>query len=260
LIVRCGYLHSHFVRESTTDQKKIESAVQLEKKAFTSADLCTVTSQWQKDLVVENYNIDRQKVKVIPNYVITNIFKPDLSSTKKFDLVYVGRSHKQKNLENLFKAVNYLRKKNKRLSLLLIGDSYKNKKLREMTVLYNLNVTFKDNIPNFKLPLFLNKSRIFILPSKYEGHPKSLIEAMSCGLPCIGSNVVGIKEDIAHTENGYLCGTDYTSIADALDSVTSDKSLSKKMGEKAREYVLNNYSLDKILNKELEAIREVIEK
>ncbi len=260
LITRCGYLHSYFVRESTTDKKKIETAVRLERKAFTSADLSIVTSEWQRDNVVENYNIDRKKIKVIPNYVVTDIFKPYADFEKEFDLIYVGRSSKQKNLENLFKALHYLKKKNKNVSLLMIGGSFRDRKLREIAAQYGLNITFRDNVPNFRLPMFFNRARAFILPSKYEGHPKALIEAMNCGLPCIGSNVTGIKGDIKHMETGYLCNTDYESIAEAINAVLSDGSLRQHMGKNAREYILRNYSLDKILKKELEVIREVIEK
>jgi glycosyltransferase involved in cell wall biosynthesis len=260
LITRCGYLHSYFVRESTADNKKIEAAVQLERNAFKSADLGIVTSKWQKDIVVQNYNIDREKIKVVPNYVVTDIFKPNLVLSKEFDLIYVGRSGEQKNLDNLFKALHCLKRKNKNLSLMMIGGSCRDRKLRELAVQYDINVTFRDNVPNFKLPIFLNKARVFILPSKYEGHPKSLIEAMCCGLPCIGSDAVGIKEDIKHMETGYLCNTNYESIAEAIDSVLSDESLRVYMGKNAREYVLRNYSLDKILKKELAVIREVIGK
>jgi len=260
LITRCGYLHSYFVRESTTDKKKIETAVRLERKAFTSADLSIVTSEWQRDNVVENYNIDRKKIKVIPNYVVTDIFKPYADFEKEFDLIYVGRSSKQKNLENLFKALHYLKKKNKNVSLLMIGGSFRDRKLREIAAQYGLNITFRDNVPNFRLPMFFNRARAFILPSKYEGHPKALIEAMNCGLPCIGSNVTGIKGDIKHMETGYLCNTDYESIAEAINAVLSDGSLRQHMGKNAREYILRNYSLDKILKKELEVIKEVIEK
>lgn len=260
LITRCGYLHSYFVRESTTDKKKIETAVRLERNAFKSADLGVVTSNWQKDIVVENYNIAREKIKVIPNYVLTDIFKPNLFLSKEFDLIYVGRSNEQKNLNNLFEALYYLKRKNINLSLLMIGESYRDRKLRELAGKYSLNVTFRDNLPNFRLPLFLNRAKVFVLPSNYEGHPKSLIEAMSCGLPCIGSNVVGIKEDIRHMETGYLCNTDSESIAEAIDAVLPDESLRSYMGKNAREYILNNYSFDKISNKELAVIREVIEK
>ncbi len=257
LIVRCGYLHSYCTIKKTKDQKKIEKALQLESNAFFSADLGIVTAKWQKDIVVKNYKINPKKIRIIPNYVLTDIFKPYSGFEKEFDLIYIGRSDEGKNLRSLLKAINFLKKKNKNLSLILIGGSYRDKNLRELAVRYDLNVIFKDNIPNFKLPLFLNKSRIFILPSKYEGHPKSLIEAMGCGLPCIGCNVTGINEVIDHMETGYLCGVDYKSIADALDAVVFDETLQKKLGKNARDYILSNYSFDKIFKMEIEAIREV---
>lgn len=258
LITRCGYLHSYCTQKRTKDKKKIEEAIQMERRAFSSADLGIVTAKWQRALVIMNYNIDPEKIKIIPNYVITDIFKPYSNFKKEFDLIYIGRSSENKNLGSLFNALNFLKKKNKDLSLLLIGDSYRNKALRETAIQYNLNVTFKDNLPNFKLPLFLNKSTVFILPSLYEGHPKSLIEAMGCGLPCIGCNVTGINEVLDHMENGYLCNTDYKSIAEAIDSVLADKSLCRYIGKNAREHVLSKYSMDKIFNLELAAIREVL--
>jgi glycosyltransferase involved in cell wall biosynthesis len=257
LITRCGYLHSYCTEKRTKDKRKIEEAIQLEAKAFSSADLGIVTAKWQRDFVVENYNIDPEKVKIIPNYVLTDIFKPYSGFEKEFDLIYVGRSDEGKNLRSLLEALIFLKKKNKNLSLILIGGSYRDKNLRELAVQYKLNITFKDNVPNFKLPMFINRAKVFILPSKYEGHPKSLIEAMGCGLPCIGCDVTGINEVIDHMETGYLCGTNYKSIADALDVVVFDKPLQKELGKNAREYVLSNYSFDKIFKMEKEALREV---
>lgn len=260
LITRCGYLYSYFVKKKTTDKKEIEKAERLERNAFTLADLGIVTSKWQKEIIIQNYNIEREKIKVIPNYVVTDVFKPNPALSKDFDLIYVGRKDEQKNLENLFRALNHLKKKKKNVSLLMIGGNYGNKNLREMAAEYSLDVTFKYNIPNFKLPVFLNKARIFILPSKYEGHPKSLIEAMSCGLPCIGAKVTGIKEDIKHKETGYLCDLDYMSIAEAIVSVLKDESLRRYMGKNARAYILSKYSLDIVFDLESAAIKEVLDK
>ena len=112
-------------------------------------------------------------------------------------------------------------------------------------------------MPNFDLPALLNQARVFIQPSLYEGHPKTLLEAMSCGLPCIGSDVTGIKEDIEHGVTGYLCGTDSDAIAEAIDVVLSDASLREKLGHNARDYIADNYSLDRVLEMEMEVIREV---
>jgi glycosyltransferase involved in cell wall biosynthesis len=260
LIVRCGYLHSYFIKNQSRDQRAINDAIQLEGKAFSCADMGIVTSSWQRDIVIKQYNIEPAKIKVIPNYVITDVFKPHPEIQKKYDLIFVGRSGSQKNLSNLLKAIQYLRTKDKNISLLMVGGCCKNNEIKEIVNQYRVNVTFKGNISNFELPYVLNQAKVFILPSYYEGHPKTLLEAMSCGLPCVGTDVVGIKEDIQHMETGYLCKTDYKSIANAIETVLSDDLLQKKIGENARKYILKKYSIDKILKMELEVIREVVAK
>ena len=260
LIVRCGYLHSYFIKNQSKDQKAINEAIQLEKKAFSCADMGIVTSSWQRDIVIKQYNVEPAKIKVIPNYVITDVFMQHPEIQKKYDLIFVGRSGSQKNISNLLKTIQYLKTKNKNISLIMIGGCCDNNEIREIINQYRLNVTFKGNIPNFKLPYFFNQAKVFILPSYYEGHPKALLEAMSCELPCVGSDVVGIKEDIQHMKTGYLCKTDYKSIANAIETVLSDDLLQKKIGENAREYILKKYSTNKILKMELEVIQEVIAK
>ncbi|GAF74148.1 unnamed protein product, partial [marine sediment metagenome] len=191
LIIRCGFLHSFFTKKQTSDKNRIADAVTLERKAFTAADVVIVTSSWQRDIVINEYDLASDKIKVIPNYVITDVFRPKPEVRKKYDLVFVGRGDSQKNLTNLLEALNYLKSKEKFISLLMIGECSNNKKIREMAQEKCLEVTFRDNIPNFELPDILNQARVFILPSHYEGHPKALIEAMSCALPCIGTNVMG---------------------------------------------------------------------
>lgn len=260
LIARCGYLHSYFIKNQSKDQKTINEAIQLEKKAFSYADMGIVTSSWQRDIVIKQYNIEPKKIKIIPNYVLTDVFKPYPEEEKIYDFIFVGRGESQKNIGNLLKAVQYLKTKNKNVSLLMIGGCCKNNEIKEIVNQYRVNVTFKGNVSNFTLPHLLNQAKVFVLPSYYEGHPKTLLEAMSCGLPCVGSDVVGIKEDIQHMETGYLCKTDYKSIANAIETVLSDDLLQKKIGENAREYILKKYSIDKILKMELEVIQEVVAK
>jgi len=70
-------------------------------------------------------------------------------------------------------------------------------------------------------------------------------------LPCIGTNVEGIKEILKHKENGYLCETNANSIRKAIIEVSEDESLRRKIGQNARETILENFSLEKILEKEI---------
>lgn len=258
LIVRCGYLHSFFTKKLSKDEKEIDYAVQIEKKAFLSADAGIVTTQWQKDIVVDQYNVEQSKIKVIPNYVITDVFKPDSKTQKKYDLVFVGRGDGQKNIFNLLKAIQYLTTKKKNMSLLMVGKCCQNDEVKRIVEINNLNVTFKSNIPNLELPHSLNQAKVFILPSYYEGHPKVLLEAMSCELPCIGTKVSGIEEDLEHMKTGYLCATDYESIAHAIEEVISNDSLRRTIGKNAREYILRRYAVDIVSDMELDVIRTVM--
>ncbi|MFX0022554.1 MAG: glycosyltransferase family 4 protein [Candidatus Hermodarchaeota archaeon] len=259
LIVRCGYLYSYFMKKKVKNKQKVEKVLQLEKKAFESSDLGFVSSPWQQELIIKQYSIEpADKIKVIPNYVITDVFKPLPNIQKKFDLIFIGRGDKQKNIPNLLKALHYLKTKEQSVSLLMVGGCCFNTKIKEIIDQYHLDVILKGYIPNFRLPEVINQAKIFILPSYYEGHPKVLLEAMSCGVPCIGTNVTGIKHEIKHLNTGFLSKTDFRSIAESIDILLADKALRTKLGKNAREYISKNYSLDKILPLELKAIEEVI--
>ena len=268
LIVRCGFLRSYFVQQKieynhiseSHPQILLENVIKQENYAFVSADIGVVSTSWQRDIVLNQGNIPPNKIKVVPNYVVADIFKPNPQLSKKYDLIFVGRSDPQKNIQNLLEALHCLKKKKKEVSLVLVGSCCNDIKIKEKINTYGLTATFKENIPNFKLPDILNQSKIFILPSYYEGHPKALLEAMSCGLPCIGSDILGIQNDIHHMDNGYICQTDYLSIAEAIEHVLSDESIMKTLGENAREYILHNYSLDKIVDLELSILEELYSK
>jgi glycosyltransferase involved in cell wall biosynthesis len=74
---------------------------------------------------------------------------------------------------------------------------------------------------------------------------------MACGLPAIGTDVPGIRELIYHRETGYLCGTSSQEIREAIQEVLADKALQVKMGQSARQFVVENFSLERILEMEL---------
>jgi glycosyltransferase involved in cell wall biosynthesis len=255
LIARCGFLHGFFTRQQTDDPRRIADAEALEKTAFGQADMVVVTSGWQKQIVAGDYGIRLDKIKVIPNYVVTDTFKPDLAAAPSFDLVFAGRSHSQKNLPNLFEALRMLKARGKSYSLNMIGGCCNDPELVRLAE--GLDITFSGNKPTGELPGVLNGARAFVMPSHYEGHPKALLEAMSCGIACIGADVPGIREDIRHMDNGYLCRTTPESIAGAIETVCGSDEIRAKLGGNARRYIVDNYDIGRIVELELDAIREV---
>ncbi|MBN2288682.1 MAG: glycosyltransferase family 4 protein, partial [Candidatus Glassbacteria bacterium] len=257
LIVRCGYLHSSLTRKRAQEDKWVREAVSLERKAFAAADIGLVTTTWQRDMVVGDYGLNPGKIRVVPNYVLTDVFKPREGAQKKYDLAFVGRGESEKNLDSLFKALQFLNTGGKNVSLLLVGGCCQSDETRRQAKESGLDIHFQGNVPHLDLPNVLNQARIFVLPSHFEHHPKVLLEAMSCAMPVIGTRVAGIKEEIEHRKTGLLCETDYRSIAEAVDLLLADSDLQKTLGAKAREYVRKNYDIGRILDLELEIIKEL---
>ena len=257
LIVRCGFLHAWFTRSQTDDPQRIREAEALERTAFGAADRVVVTSAWQKDSVCEDYRLPRDKVRVIPNYVESEVFCPLRQIEEKYDLVFVGRDHEQKNLSGFIEALVRLKASGREVSVLMIGGCSSNAGSAGKSHREGLNIEWRPNQPGTELPGIINSARAFILPSHYEGHPKVLLEAMSCGRACIGTDVPGIREDLIHLRNGYLCGTAPESIAAAIQEVLSNEALRKEIGSRAREYILERYSLEQVFQMELELIHEL---
>jgi glycosyltransferase involved in cell wall biosynthesis len=224
-------------------KRKIVSWV--EKITYKTADRIILTSKRDKDFVVGRFKINSEKIKIIPNYIDTELFRPFSLEKEKNRIIFVGRLEAQKNLFNLIKALSGIPVK-----LVLIGRGFLKEKLEELAKEKKVDVKFINKIANKDLPQEYNKSKLFILPSFYEGCPKALLEAMSCGLPCIGSNVEGIKEIITHKENGYLCKTDSESIRKAIIEVLNNKGLQNRIGENARKTILENFSFENIVLRE----------
>ena len=110
---------------------------------------------------------------------------------------------------------------------------------------------------NDELPAIYAECDIFVLPSLYEGHPKALLEAMSCGMAVVGAEVPGIAEVIEDGETGALCGTDATSIRATLSGLARDSDRRARLGAGARRYIERTLSLDLTVDRELALLERV---
>ncbi len=102
----------------------------------------------------------------------------------------------------------------------------------------------------------LLKSKVFILISKHEGLPLSILEAMSAGLPVVASNVGGISEEIDGS-CGILVVNTKEDIARALITL-SDEIKQKQMGESARQKFEEKFTLDKFLEATKKVYQELV--
>lgn len=254
-IARCGYLYSDFTeRRCGADSQEADRARTLEKKVFSSADRVVVTTPSMREEVMRRHSIPPGRIHVIPNYVDTDLFRPREAHTDTTRRVcFVGRLDRQKNLKALIEAMEGLD-----AELFVVGSGRLRGDLEEEAKRRGVCVRFLGNVPHRRLPEIHNSSSLFILPSHYEGHPKALLEAMACGRPCIGTDVPGTRELIRDGETGLLCGTSADQIRSAIRHLLDDRALRASLGARAREFVVEGFSLPKVLDLELRLLEGLV--
>ena len=254
-LARCGYLLSQ-VQERThgKDSAEARSARQLEKEVFTAADRVSVTTKAMAESITDDYHITAGKLSIVPNYVEVDRFHSiPREPNERPRIGYVGRLAWEKNLLPLVDAVTGLD-----AELWLVGEGPLKDELEARAAGNKVEAHFVGRLSNVAVPEFLNSCDLFILPSLYEGHPKALLEAMACGLPVIGTRVPGIRELIADGDTGLLCEPDAGSIRQAVARALGDPALRAQLGQAARQYVEQNFALDRIVDLEMAILNELV--
>ncbi|MGB1249602.1 MAG: glycosyltransferase family 4 protein [Candidatus Promineifilaceae bacterium] len=253
LIARCGYMWSHFSAEQHTHKStQHNQALAVEKRLFTQANQIVVpTKEMADDIRARFPNVD-DAINIIPNYVDTEKFRP-ISTLKQYDIVFIGRLEAQKNVDALLSAIRKLN-----LSALIVGKGSLEKQLKQTFADLNQQITWRENVPHDELPLLLNQGRLFVLPSFYEGHPKTLLEAMACGLPVIGAQTPGIQNVLTHGKTGWLCRPNTTEIAQSIQVLLKDAALQTSLGNAARDEILASCALTRIVELESALLNQIV--
>ena len=99
------------------------------------------------------------------------------------------------------------------------------------------------------------------MPSRQEGFPNVLMEAMACELATVSSDTCGINELIIPGENGILVPADDPGrLADAMITLLQNPDQRASLGKKAREYVVRNLTFQQIAGQYFQLYNEVITK
>jgi len=249
LIFRSGYTWSRLKATQKISRFRSSFIKAVEKFACKNADLTIVTTKTQADYIAEQYSVSPGIIKVIPNYIDTDIFKPDMAAEKETDrLICVGRLSGEKNLFNLISAVGKCD-----VALDIYGAGPLEGELKAHAENISRQVSFKGSVPNSQIPELLNGYRYFILPSDAESMPKSLVEALACGLVCIGTDVTGINEIITDGFNGYLAtDTGIESIAEAIRKATAADN--SQIIADAVSNARDNFSIEAVVNSYIKLI------
>lgn len=196
--------------------------------------------------------------KIIPNGVDTSVFafhSPDLSDEQKqrernqHVIITTSRLVKKNGIDTLIRAMADARKKISAITCYIIGEGPERAALEKLVQELTLekNVSFLGSVAYDEIPFYLRRADIFVRLSRSEGMGNSFIEAMSVGVPVIGTPVGGIPDIITDSKTGLFCRVDDP--ADAAEKIImllKDDDLTAQLRANGRHLVEEKFSWDSI--------------
>jgi glycosyltransferase involved in cell wall biosynthesis len=254
-IIRGGYLLSRFVSNRPISTRMRFGLWRRELALFHQATRVFLPTPEDAQYAQRWYALPVGKVVVVPNFVDTDLFRPREDLACEPGLVcFVGRLAPQKNLPALIEAMAGL----KGSRLRLIGEGPQREELFRLAQTKNVPIEILGTVPQEDLPALLAECEAFVLPSLYEGLPKSLLEAMAAGVPVIATQVQGSASVIRHRETGWLCeDTSPESLRQGINTLLRESRLRAKIGRAARQYMIEHFSLDGVLAREVAVYKEL---
>lgn len=187
--------------------------------------------------VVSFYGLKPENVPVIYNGVDLSrcIPKESYAAGETWKLLHIGRFNEQKNHKGLLEAFRLFLGSYPRSELWLLGDG----ELRQETENYARELKIDGNVrfmgAQSNVYPYLHDADIFLLPSRYEGMPMTIIEAMGTGLPIVATAVGGVPDMIDDGESGLLADNSPEAVCKACCTLAEDEQLRSCLGRRARE-------------------------
>lgn len=186
------------------------------KKLYKEAPIVFVAcSHWLEDLAQRSALLAGQNIISIPNPINTNLFHPNDKKEariksmlpQKGKLLLFGSvkiSDKRKGIDYFIESCKILNEKyptlKDELGIVVFGNQSQMLEHILPFRVYPLNFINNDH----DLVNVYNAVDLFVTPSLEENLPNTIMEAMACGVPCVGFNIGGIPEMIDHLHNGYV--------------------------------------------------------
>ena len=203
----------------------------------------------------------RCPIQVIPNGVDLKRFAPPLHwQCSPPRLLFVGRLVYQKGLDILLPALSEL--KHLPWELIVVGDGPYRSALEKAALALGISerINFTGWQRNDNLVRQYQAANIFVFPSRHEGMPNVVLEAMACGLPVIAASIAGNEELITHGKTGLLVPPeDSKTLMEALSALLSNPEQCKQMGLAGRTRVKEHFTWRGVALQYVELFNSVVE-
>jgi len=194
-----------------------------------------------------------EKIFVVPNGANYHFPAPSKDPKDKVKVLFLANLQSSKGIEDVVEAIKKFNKERNSEILLDVIGAWRNEKVKqhciELVEKNRLSVTFHQvKISADKLKFLIN-SDIFIFPPREpEGHPWVIIEAMAAGLPIIATDQGAISESVIDGVNGFIVEKrNPEQISEKIKYLMDNPEIRKKMGKKSREFYLNKFTEEKMV-------------
>jgi glycosyltransferase involved in cell wall biosynthesis len=223
----------------------------VEKYSTKQTNLIVVNSAFMRLKVSELYNISESKLKILYKGVDLELFRYKdhiIDKTDIINVLFVKHEYRRGGLEELITALSKIAFKFK---LTVVGPSKKDHILIKKFATknnYNGELLIIESVDRANIPKIFSNNDIFCVPSRSEALGVVFMEAISSGIPTIGSNIGGIPEAIDYGKAGWFCNTlDADDLSKVLKEVVNDKDKVRNKAMYGRKFV-EKYSHKKMIN------------
>ena len=236
--------------------------LKMQIKVAPKLETIITVSKSSKNGIIKEFKCNKNKISVINNGLDTNEFSPiPVSKRNKNRLITTASADVPlKGLDYSLKAIKILKEKYPDIHLIVIGDvkkgGHSERLIEELGI--KENIFFKKNISKAKICELYSSSSIAIVSSLYEGFGYPVIEAMSCEVPLIATDVSSIPELVGDFAK-LIKPKDSKQISDAVIEILSDYENYKVIAENGRQHIIDKFNWPKITRQYEEVILRTIQ-
>jgi glycosyltransferase involved in cell wall biosynthesis len=228
--------------------------------------------------LTRRWNVAPEKIVIVENGVETEMFLPsppevraalrhELGADSNFIVCYIGTMGMAHGLETLLGAASAFRKQQPDVLFLLIGEGAQKERIKSLAHSRGLaNVRILDQQPREKIPAFISASdACLVLLKKADVFktviPTKMLEFMSCASPVILGVDGQAREIVEDAKAGIAIEPESDgALVDAIRSLEADRRMTRELGQKGREYILQNFSRARTAEKYINVLQPLIRK
>jgi alpha-maltose-1-phosphate synthase len=264
-----------------------QASTWIERTAYQNADGVIAVSEAMREDVQTLYGVPRQRIRVIPNGIDLDQYKPTPDRTvlarhgidpDKPYILFVGRITRQKGIIHLVHAIPHIQPG---AQIVLCAGAPDTAEIgREMTAAVeearrrtaNAVIWIARMLPKDDIIALYSQAAVFVCPSVYEPFGIINLEAMGCGTPVVASAVGGIKEVVIPEETGLLVPFEPRGpgdfeprdperfafdLAEAVNRLLDDPERRRHMGRQARERVEGSFGWPSVARQTCDFYKEL---